>query len=117
PGSSSGGRMGEWGSGGMGEPVRSSHSPILPFSHSAEKEGLGWRLKGLHYLMVTSSTYRQRSAPAAPGALADPENRLLGRMNPRRLDAEALRDAVLQAAGTLNIEMGGPPVRVPLEPE
>jgi Protein of unknown function (DUF1553) len=67
--------------------------------------------------MVTSSTYRQRSAPAAPGAAADPENRLLGRMSPRRLDAEALRDAVLQAAGTLNIEMGGPPVRVPLEPE
>jgi hypothetical protein len=38
-------------------------------------------------------------------------------MNRQRLEGEALRDALLAAAGTLNLEMGGPPVRVPLEPE
>jgi hypothetical protein len=38
-------------------------------------------------------------------------------MSRKRLEGEAIRDAVLAAAGTLNLEMGGPPVRVPLEPE
>src|SRR5262249_50797064 len=42
---------------------------------------------------------------------------LLGRMNRRRLSAEALRDGVLSVAGTLNPGVGGPMVRVPLEPE
>jgi hypothetical protein len=47
----------------------------------------------------------------------DPENRLLSRMNRRRLEGEALRDAVLAVAGTLNRKMLGPKVLVPLEPE
>jgi hypothetical protein len=93
--------------------------------------GLGWSLKKLHYLIVTSSAYRQSSGSRTRRLRAavdpqstirnpqsiDPENRLLWRMNRRRLDAEALRDCVLHAAGTLNLEAGGPPVRVPLEPE
>jgi mono/diheme cytochrome c family protein len=76
-----------------------------------------WSLKRMHLLMVTSSTYRQASQPDARKAKVDPENRLLWRANRQRLDAEALRDSILQAAGTLNRTMGGPPVRVPLEPE
>src|SRR5204862_6114878 len=76
-----------------------------------------WSLKELHALIVTSNTYRQSSAPDEGKARIDGDNRLLWRMSRRRLDAEALRDSVLQAAGTLNLEMGGPPVRVPLEPE
>src|SRR5439155_5142413 len=47
----------------------------------------------------------------------DPENHLLWRMNRRRLDGEAIRDCMLAAAGTLTRQIGGPSVRVPLEPE
>ena len=76
-----------------------------------------WTLKRMHRLMVTSAAYRQANTPREDLAKADPDNKLLGRMPRRRLDAEALRDAVLAAAGTLNRAAGGPSVRVPLEPE
>jgi len=84
-----------------------------------------WSLKKMHWLLVTSSAYRQSSTPASarpnaqrptPNAL-DPDNRLFSRQNRWRLDGEALRDAVLQAAGTLQLDLGGPPIRVPLEQE
>jgi hypothetical protein len=75
-----------------------------------------WSLKHIHRLMVTSATYKQ-SAATSQGANGDPDNKLLWRMNRRRLEAEAARDSVLAAAGTLNREVGGRSVRVPLEPE
>jgi hypothetical protein len=70
----------------------------------------GWHVKALHRLIVTSTVYRQAATPR-PG---DPGNRLLGRMRLRRLESEALRDAVLAVSGTLDRTMGGPPV--PIEP-
>jgi hypothetical protein len=78
-----------------------------------------WRMKRLHKLLVMSKAYRQRSdVPTSPEAAKhDPENKLLWKMNPRRLEAEAIRDAILAAAGTLNREVGGVSVKVPLEPE
>jgi hypothetical protein len=78
-----------------------------------------WSLKHVHRLIVTSATYRQASnVPLSPTvAKADPENKLLWRMNRRRLEAEAIRDSVLVAAGTLNRQVGGLSVKVPLEPE
>jgi Protein of unknown function (DUF1553)/Protein of unknown function (DUF1549) len=76
----------------------------------------GWSLKQMHELMVLSNTYQQSSAVDL-GAKIDPENGLLWRMNRQRLDAEAIRDAVLAAAGTLTEQAGGPSIRVPLEPE
>jgi hypothetical protein len=79
--------------------------------------GVPWSLKRVHRLMVTSAAYRQSSDPRPELTAADPANKLLGRTNRRRLDAEQLRDAVLTAAGTLNRQVGGPSVRVPLEPE
>lgn len=54
-----------------------------------------------------SQTYRQTSQSAHE---ADPDNHLLGRMNRKRLDAECLRDAMLNAAGTLDRAFGGPGV-------
>ncbi len=75
-----------------------------------------WSLKHIHRLIVTSATYRQ-TAVAAHGAKVDPNNKLLWRMNRRRLEAEAVRDSVLAAAGTLNRQIGGPSVKIPLEPE
>jgi Protein of unknown function (DUF1549)/Protein of unknown function (DUF1553) len=78
----------------------------------------GWSLKHIHRLMVLSNSYQQDSRPAsADGKRVDPDNRLLWRMNRRRLDAEGLRDGVLAVAATLNPALGGPMVRTPLEPE
>ena len=78
----------------------------------------GWSLKHIHRLMVLSDAYQQDSRPSsADGKRIDPDNRLLWRMNRRRLDAEGLRDGVLAVSGALNPAVGGPMVRTPLEPE
>ncbi len=77
----------------------------------------GWSLKQMHALMVLSNTYRQAHATDAAKEKLDPDNKLLWRMNRQRLDAEALRDAVLAVNGTLTEQLGGPSIRVPLEPE
>ncbi len=65
-------------------------------------------LKALHRLLVTTYTYRQSSAATAAGMAKDSGNRLLWRMPLRRLEAEAVRDAVLQTSGKLDRRMGGP---------
>jgi len=75
----------------------------------------GWRIKPLLRLLVTSHAYQQASAlagsPAAVrAAKVDPDSRLLWRMRPRRLESEAIRDALLAAAGKLNTRMGGEPL-------
>lgn len=77
----------------------------------------GWSIKHLQTLIVTSSTYRQRSDFRPAAAETDPDNKLLWRMNRRRLEAEEIRDVVLQTSGHLNEEAGGPGVRLPLHPE
>lgn len=77
----------------------------------------GWSLKQLHFLMVTSNTYRQSSESDPVRAARDPENKWFWRMNRQRLDAEAIRDSTLAVAGTLTEQLGGPSIRVPLEPE
>jgi len=67
----------------------------------------GWSVKSLHRRIVLSNTYRQQSA-SRPDLLArDPENRLYGRFNRRRLDFEAMRDALLSASGALDPAVGG----------
>jgi hypothetical protein len=93
--------------------------PTWKHSGGLTPPGSPWTLKHVHRLIVLSGTYRQASTtPASPAATkADPNNRLLWRMNRRRLEAEAIRDSVLRAAGTLNPQAGGPSVKVPLEPE
>ncbi len=68
----------------------------------------GWSLKWLHREIMLSATYRQSSKPRTDAAAIDEENKWLWRMNTRRMDAEALRDSLLQAAGSLNLEMYGP---------
>lgn len=75
-----------------------------------------WSLKHIHRLIVTSATYKQ-SATTSHGLKTDPNNKLLWRQNRRRLDAEAIRDSILTVAGTLNRQLGGVSVKVPLEPE
>ena len=72
----------------------------------------GWSLKWLHREIMLSATYRQASRPRPDAARIDPANRLLWRMNPRRLDIEAYRDCILQATGTLDVRLGGPPTNL-----
>jgi hypothetical protein len=69
----------------------------------------GWSIKKLHRLILTSHTYRQAAAvPLSAVAMKkDPENRLLARMNTRRLDAEQIRDALLAITGKLDRSAGG----------
>jgi hypothetical protein len=69
----------------------------------------GWSIKAMHRLICNSSTYQQASSSAA--AARDPDNLLFGRQNRRRLEAEALRDAMLFTAGQLDLREGGPSVR------
>jgi len=65
-------------------------------------------VKSLHRMMVQSSTYRQASRHRSDAAQIDSANRLLWRMTPRRLEAEAVRDAMMVVAGKLNRQLGGP---------
>jgi hypothetical protein len=71
----------------------------------------GWSLKKLHRLIVTTATYRQSSRFDAAAAAVDGEDRLLWRFPPRRLEAEAIRDAMLAVSGRLLPERGGPSYR------
>ena len=70
----------------------------------------GWSLKHIHRLIVTSSTFQLSSAWDPRSAKIDPDQRLLWRWKPRRLEAEAVRDSVLALSGQLNLEMHGPSV-------
>jgi hypothetical protein len=74
----------------------------------------GWSLKRLHRLIQLSNTYRMRSVAAGRGLELDPEDRLLWHFPRRRLEGEAIRDALLACAGTLNRSTSGPPVVPPL---
>jgi hypothetical protein len=66
-----------------------------------------WRLKPLHRLILLSNTYRMSGRWDARAARADPENRLRWRWTPQRLEAEAIRDALLAVSGQLDRTMGG----------
>jgi hypothetical protein len=76
----------------------------------------GWSLKALHREIVSSSAYRQASADRPDCRAADPENRLLWRMNRRRLELEAIRDTLLAAAGRLDETMFGRAVELTKPP-
>jgi hypothetical protein len=72
----------------------------------------GWSIKALHRRIMLSNTYRQASRPRPEAAARDPENRLVWRFNPQRLDFEAMRDAILAASGDLESVLGGRPVMI-----
>jgi hypothetical protein len=74
----------------------------------------GWSLKRLHRLIVLSNTYQMRSVAEGPGMRVDPEDRLLWHFPRRRLEGEAIRDALLACSGKLNLKPFGPPVVPPL---
>ncbi len=77
----------------------------------------GWHLKPLHRLIVTSAVYRQGTRFDAEKAAIDPDNKLLWRRRPMRVEAEVLRDAILVVSGRLDPTMYGPGVKLPIPPE
>ncbi|HYT91267.1 MAG TPA: DUF1549 and DUF1553 domain-containing protein, partial [Gemmataceae bacterium] len=90
---------------------RPTHPELLDWLASDFMEG-EWRLKRLHKLIMTSTAYRQSARASADLKRIDVDNRLLGRMPVRRLEAEAIRDAMLVVSGKLNAKAFGPPVPV-----
>ncbi len=81
-------------------------------SVSQERLTYGWSLKKLHRLLMTSTAYRQSSRRRAEQDAVDPDNRLLGRMSIRRLEAETVRDAMLAVSGDLTTKLFGAPIPV-----
>jgi hypothetical protein len=69
----------------------------------------GWSVKALHRLIMLSAVYQQSSTASAAALARDPDNRLFGRMNRQRLEAEAIRDSLLAVSGRLDGTYGGPP--------
>jgi mono/diheme cytochrome c family protein len=91
--------------GRMGSPP--THPELLDWLAVEFRNG-GGSLKALHRLIVSSATYRQSAAGDPAFAAIDSGNQFLWRQNRRKLEAEAVRDAVLAVAGTLDLTMGGP---------
>lgn len=98
--------------GAQGEPP--SHPELLDWIASEFQDG-GWDMKQMIKLMVMSATYRQSSSLRPELRDIDPANRWLASQNPRRLDAEFVRDNALFVSGLINLEMGGPSVK-PYQP-
>lgn len=94
--------------------ARPSHPELLDWL-AAEFTESGWNLKHLHRLIVFSTAYRQVATRREKLDSIDPDNRLLGRMPVRRLEAETLRDSLLALSGRLLRKMHGPPAPVSLD--
>jgi hypothetical protein len=105
--------------------ARPTHPELLDWLATKFIES-GWSVKALHRLIVNSATYRQSSTQTPdrlkPGLQTvneyfrravslDADNQLLWRFPPRRLEAEAVRDAILAVSGQLNLALGGPSYR------
>ena len=98
--------------GAQGEPP--SHPELLDWLAVEFRDG-GWDIKKLVKQIVMSAAYRRGTNPPPGAAKADPDNRLLSHQNPRRLEAEFVRDNVLAIAGLIHLEPGGPPSK-PYQP-
>ena len=86
-----------------------THPELLDWL-ATELVAQGWSLKALHRILVTSATYRQSSAATAETLEQDPDNSLFSRMFRRRIEAEAVRDALLSVSGRLDLRLGGPSI-------
>jgi hypothetical protein len=84
-----------------------THPELLDWL-AAEFMDKGWSIKHMLELMLTSETFQQSSQPRRDAERIDAGSRYLWRFQPRRLEAEAIRDSVLVVAGTLDRSVGGP---------
>lgn len=85
---------------------RPSHPELLDWLAS-EFPKQGWSIKAMHRLIMLSNTYQQVSRHNEEAAAIDADNRLLWRMNRRRLTAEDVHDSILAVSGNLDLTMGG----------
>ena len=90
---------------------RPTHPELLDWL-ADEFVNSGWQVKRLHRVILDSWAYRQSSRRTFELDRLDPDNLLLGRMSIRRLESEALRDAILAISGSMNSGMYGEPVSV-----
>jgi len=100
----------------LGQPP--THPALLDYL-TAEMPRMGWSIKAMIKRVMMSRVYQMASAPAqadAASAEQDPANALLHRMRVRRLEGEAIRDAMLAVSGSLDTRMFGAPVPVHLTP-
>ena len=102
-----------------------SHPELLDWLAVWFRDDAKGSLKKLHRLILLSSTWQRASTlprstsetsevstdQSADGATIDSDNRLLWRMNRRRLDAESYRDSILQISGRIDLTMGGPGIQ------
>jgi hypothetical protein len=92
---------------------RPTHKELLDYLTASFVES-GWSVKKMHRLIVLSNTYQQSSAWRETAAQVDPTNKLMWRFERRRLEGEAIRDAMLSVSSQLNTKMGGPGVFPPI---
>ncbi len=90
--------------------AKPSHPELLDFL-ARKFETEGWSLKRMIRYLVMSQTWQQSSQPTAMATTNDPQNRLCSHASVRRMDAEAIRDAMLAADGRLDRQLYGSPVR------
>ena len=88
---------------------RPSHPELLDWL-AVELVANRWSLKHLHRLIMTSAAYQMAGTADARTLDRDPENRLLSRFQPYRLQAEVVWDNIRAAAGTLDLTMFGLPI-------
>lgn len=91
--------------GSQGE--RPTHPELLDWM-ATELIRQGWRLKSLHKEIMMSAAYMQSAEFNSAAAQVDPDNTLLWRKSPRRLEGEVIRDAMLAVSGALDPRMFGP---------
>lgn len=87
-----------------------SHPELLDYLATQLKKN-HWSTKELIREIVMSETYQRMSTPTENLKVKDPENRLLGHVNRRRMDAESILDAMLHVSGKLDLTMGGPTIK------
>lgn len=92
--------------------------PSIPYAPgpTAGTEGVAWRMKHIHRLIVLSNTYRMMSSKLGSpekNAKADPDNRYYWRMNSQRMESQIVRDSLLHLGGELDQTLGGPSIEIP----
>ncbi|HVK18360.1 MAG TPA: DUF1553 domain-containing protein, partial [Fimbriiglobus sp.] len=97
----------------LGEPP--THPELLDYL-ATEFVRDGWSTKRLIRRLVLSSAYRMSSTPDPAAEKIDPTNQLLHHFRLKRLEGEAIRDAMLAVSGRLDRTVGGPPVPIHLTP-
>jgi hypothetical protein len=91
---------------------RPTHPQLLDWLAREFVRG-GWSIKRMHRAIMLSSAYQMSTAFNDRADSVDPENRLMWRMNRRRLEAESIRDSILAVSGRLDRAFGGSLLKTP----